>query len=166
MEIELSVKISEEDFVDIKKEIYYKNSVFSKWLHKIGPYVVIALLCFIITKEVESGISIIDSLYGNVWIVFVVIGAFFVPQLLTYLFRIQYRSNKSILDTLYSIDNELIEVKTSLFEVKIFWKAIIQVQELSNWFILKPNKLNFYALPKNQLNPSQQAWLRHKVTKK
>ena len=54
---------------------------------------------------------------------------------------------------------------TSLSESKISWQAILKVQELSNWFLLKPNTTSFYALPKNQLNPSQQAWLRDKIIK-
>jgi hypothetical protein len=65
----------------------------------------------------------------------------------------------------YSIDQESIAVKTSLSESKTSWKAIAQVQEITDWFLLRPNTVSFHALPKNQLNPSQQAWLRHKVIK-
>ncbi|MCU0471515.1 MAG: YcxB family protein [Arcicella sp.] len=66
----------------------------------------------------------------------------------------------------YTINTELINIKSTLFEERVSWKAIIKVQEVTDWFLLKPNALTFYALPKNQLNPSQQTWLREKITTK
>jgi YcxB-like protein len=168
MEIELSVKISEKEFVKINEEIFNQKRLFIKrrTLFKVTPFLLAPLLLLIVLIDTEKGISIMDSLYGNAWIICGIVVAFFIPELFSYLFMKTYQKNKSIFEIVhYLINDEFIEAKTSLSEGKISWKAIVQVQELSEWFLLRPNKISFHALPKNQLNPSQQTWLRYKITK-
>jgi hypothetical protein len=96
----------------------------------------------------------------------VLVFIFGIPQLRVYNYRKFFKKNKSILETLYyKIDDEFINVKTRLSESKSSWDAIVQVQEISDWFLLRTNTVSFLPIPKNQLNQSQQAWLRDKITK-
>ena len=168
MKIELSVQISEEDFVNINKEIYKKSKK-----NMIQRFFLIVFWIFIVCSSFLSVLSIIEgsflnNLTLNIYpIIMVLIFIFVIPQLRIYNYKKFYKKNKSILETLhYDIDDEFIKVKTRLSESKSSWNAIMQVQELSEWFLLRPNTVSFHPLPKNQLTPPQQAWLREKVTKK
>jgi hypothetical protein len=167
MEIELSVKISEEDFVKINREIYKKSK---KTI--VQRFFLIVFWIFIIGSSFLSVLSLLDgsfldNLTLNIYpIIMVLIFIFGIPQLRIYNYRKFFKKNKSILETLhYNIDNEFINLKTRLSESKSSWDAIVQVQEISDWFLLRTNTVSFLPLSKNQLNQSQQVWLRDKITK-
>lgn len=167
MKIELSVKISEEDFVNINREIYKKSKkTVIQW------FFIIVFWIFIISSSFLSVLSLLDgsflnNLTLNIYpIIMVLIFIFVIPQLRVYNYRNFFKKNKSILETLYyNIDDEFINVKIRLSESKSSWDAIVQVQEISDWFLLRTNTVSFLPIPKNQLNQSQQTWLRDKITK-
>ena len=112
--------------------------------------------------------TFLDNWLINVYTVILLLILFFgIPQLRIYNYKKYYRANKNgqqMVD--YLIDEEFIRVKTPITEGKSSWAAFNNVVELSQWFLLKANPTSFYTLPKSQLNPSQQEWLREKVTKK
>ena len=166
MEIELSVKIREEDFVEISKEDYNKKMKYFKWGVRIiiffGSFVVVYSLLHDWANDIQTN-DLANILFLFFLIIFLIIG---VPQLRIYDYRTTYKKNKSIQDfTHYSINDEFINIKMTLSEGKISWEAINEVLELRNWILIKPNKRSYYALPKNQLNSSQQVWLKEKVVK-
>jgi hypothetical protein len=165
MDIRLSVKISEENYIEISKELY-KSKMKYGWGF-ITFIFIISLMMFIeIASEIEKGINFEEHKIEIIWFLVIIFWYLGMPQLRIRNYRKIYRENKNINNSInYSIDSEFIEAKTSLSESKTSWKAIIQVQEITDWFLLRPNTVSFHALPKNQLNPSQQAWLRHKVIK-
>jgi hypothetical protein len=164
MDIELFVKISEEDSVKINKESNRKE--YSLRLFLYYTFASIFLVCSLITKDLLNNTFLKNWLDNTFYISMVLLFFFVVPQLWIYNYKKVYRSSKNAKETIhYTIDNEFIEFKTSFSQSKSSWETISKVIELKEWFLLKYAATNFFALPKNQLNPSQQAWLRHKVTK-
>jgi YcxB-like protein len=168
MNIALLVKISEDEFVEISKETYKKNKKnIAQWLSLIVIYFVsLNMLLMTIIDFVEG--KFLENISINIYAVVIALTLIFgIPQLRIYNYRKFYRKNTPILEALeYNIDDEFINLKTGLSESKTSWKAILQVQELTDWFLLRPNTVSFHPLPKNQLNPSQQTWLREKITTK
>ena len=166
METELSVKITEEDYIEIAKELY-KSKIKYGWGFVLFILIMSIIMLINMASEIEVGFNLEKHKTETLWFLLIIFWYLGVPQLKIRNYRKTYRENKNMHNPVnYFIDNEFIEIKTSLSEGKTSWKAILQVNELTEWFLLRPNTVSFYALPKNQLNPSQQAWLREKVTKK
>ena len=166
MEIESLVKISEEDYIEIAKELY-KSKIKYGWVFILFILIMSIIMIVNIAFEIDTRFNLGEHKTEIFWFLLIIFWYLGVPQLKIRNYRKIYRENKNMHNPVnYFIDNEFIEMKTSLSEGKTSWKAILQVQELTGWFLLRPNTVSFYALPKNQLNPSQQEWLREKVTKK
>jgi hypothetical protein len=167
MEIELSVKISEEDYVKINKEIYKKSKkTIVQWFTLIIAWFFTSCLLILGIIDLLDG-KFLENLFLNLYIIVLLLCLIFgIPQLRIYNYKKFYRKNKILLEILhYNIDDEFINVRTRLSESKSSWEVIMQVQEITAWFLLRPNTVSFHALPKDQLNRSQQVWLKEKVKK-
>jgi hypothetical protein len=166
MEIELSVKVSEEDYIKIAKSLYKNKTKYGWSLHIMIILVSLMMLIPLLMTSVRT-INFTEHKIEAFWILLVVIWYLIIPQMRIRNYRKIFEENKNINSLIhYNISDEFLEAKTALSESKTSWQAIIQVQELTDWFLLRPNTVSFHALPKNQLNQSQQAWLRDKITKK
>ena len=168
MEIELSVQINEEDYIQINREINKQTKrPLITWFFLFALWIFTTCSLLLALTNILDG-TFLDNWLINVYTAMVLLILFFgIPQLRIYNYKKYYRANKNGQQIVnYLIDEEFIQVKTPITEGKSSWAAFNNVVELSQWFLLKANPTSFYTLPKNQLNPSQQAWLREKVTKK
>ncbi len=167
MEIELSVKISEEDYIKINREINKKTKRPTVvWIFLFLLWAFTSCMLMLALTNILDGTFIDNWVFNAYIVVFLLILLFGIPQLRFYNYKKYYRANKNGQQTVnYLIDEEFIQVKTPLIESKSSWDAFSNVVELSQWFLLQINHASFYTLPKNQLNQSQQEWLRDKITK-
>jgi hypothetical protein len=167
MEIELSVKISENDSVKINRESNRKEYSLRLFLYYSFASIFLVCSLILITNDLVNNTFSENWLDNTFYISLVLLFFFVVPQLWIYNYKKVYRSNKNAKEIIhYIIDDEFIGFKTPFSQGKTSWETISKVVELKEWFLLKYAATIFYALPKNQLNPAQQSWLRYKVTKK
>jgi hypothetical protein len=167
MQIDLSVNISEEDHIKINEELYKIRNKFAKIFVNFSMIFISIAIIFVsifkLTNEEKSD-QFTQELILLI-LLFLVIA--FAPKLRVYNHKKVYRSSKTAnKTTTYSINEEIIKVKSDDSEGQVSWKAISEVIELSNWFLLMPTKITYYALPKNSLNNVQNSWIKAKIHRK
>ncbi|MCU0471514.1 MAG: hypothetical protein MUF58_23310 [Arcicella sp.] len=79
MNIELLVKISEDDYVKIFEEMYAQLSL--KWLLRVVAIALASNVYFEISRNFEKGTSLADSLFEYPWSLFIIVTILLFPMI-------------------------------------------------------------------------------------
>ena len=167
MEIELNVKISEEDHIKINKETNKIEAKFRLFIIRVSGVIFLICSLFLILNDLLNKRFLENWFLNTFMILFNFFVFWVVPKFWIYNYKKLYRSNKNSSETIkYLINEDFISFKTNFSESKTSWQTISKMIELKEWILLKYSNLNYYTLPKNQLSKSEREWLKQKVENK